>query len=650
MKCSKRLTAIVMLLFVSCFWVSVAEAVTAAPVVHTHKQSEGNEVWYRLHGDEFLTYMTDGGGNLVAFGEDGDLYIANWISERDFHGGSDSAAGVSGAAADSAGGKTRFVVPTDQKSAASAASAVGARKAPAESRANSPDIPKYLLEYAGQKRAERDRARGKLFGDAAQNRASLAPPADPGDGVKKREVLIIYVQFTDNTGLDALRVLTDEEIHSTVFGDTSDSSVARYYNSTVTGGNVQIVPAKETYHGNDGVIVVTLEGQHGNFGAKIEAEGGVKDKIIKPALAKATQYVEFQNFDKDDDSVITPDELSIGFMVHGYEASANPNKEPNIWAHADVGDDDLLSVSTPYTIRSYFAYGAFMYINGESIPMTAGTIAHELGHDAFRFIDVYDYDDYNENDGKAQGIGNWSLMGSGNWSYTGNGPIGSCPTPIDAYNLLYIVKPTYEKSDTVSQDFSLTNPWQIMKVKNSVKPLQYFLLQPRGNVGYDRGLLDGQDWGAIQSGLLIYHVDEDMDKKNRPNDWNDHPLVDIEEAHGEPQDLQEANENGGNDKKARPDDLFSKWTKRSFNGKTDPNSNLYDSDTKTSQDTPSGVSVSDIESGINAQEVVATFVVGNNGGDEDGDGGSGGCDTGTFALAGLFAIILVTKFSRGKIR
>jgi hypothetical protein len=328
-------------------------------------------------------------------------------------------------------------------------------------------------------------------------------------------------------------------------------------------------------------------------------------------------------------------------MVHGYEAAADFTKTPNIWAHAYTGSVSL-SESTSYSVNSYFAFGAFI---DENTPMTAGTIAHELGHDAFDFIDVYDYgksDDYDKDDGKARGVDNWSLMGSGNWSYIeGEGPIGSCPTPIDAYNLLRIKEPVSEKSDDIAQNFSLRNPWEIMKVTNSVKPSQYFLLQPRGNVGYDRGLLDGKPWSPTQSGLLIYHVDEKM----KHNDWNDHPLVDIEEAHGGKQDLQIAS--GGH--AGSPSDLFSGATKRSFGRSTDPNSNLYDSDSTTSQKTPSGVRVSDITSYIDAQNVIASFVVGG-GDDDDEEGGGGGCDTGTFALAGLFAMILAAAASRGKIR
>ena len=149
MRYSKRRIAIAALLFFSCSRIPDAEAVPAAPVVHTNAQKDGTTVRYRLNGDEFLNYMTDSSGNLVAFGDDGDLYMADWVSERDF-GDADSLSDA--------------VVPTGQKAAA----AVEARNAPpSESGANytGARVPDYILERVRRERAERGRARREQFGD-----------------------------------------------------------------------------------------------------------------------------------------------------------------------------------------------------------------------------------------------------------------------------------------------------------------------------------------------------------------------------------------------------------------------------------------------------------------------------------------------------
>ena len=306
-----------------------------------------------------------------------------------------------------------------------------------------------------------------------------------------------------------------------------------------------------------------------------------------------------------------------------------------------------------YEIKSYFAVGAFMSNTSPDL-LTAGTIAHEMGHDAFGFVDVYDYGKGGDGDGKVPAIGNWSLMGSGNWgrknAYERE---GSCPTPIDAYNLLYI-KPAYEKSAAAeAENFSLTGPAQIMKLKNDVKPSQYFLLQPRGYAGYDLGFLPGGARWTPSSGMLIYHVDEAIEEDiPNPNDWNEHPLVDIEEAHGGTQHLQTSADNSGksNVNSGRPDDLFY-GSKNTFSGTTDPNSNLYDSDSSTGQNTRSAIKVYNISSTIyNEGSPEGTFavafdVIKEPVTDDDGGDSGGGCDAGVFALLGLagLPVIFLTK-------
>lgn len=644
------------LLLVSCARGPAAEAVIAAPVVHEHTQREGNVVRYRLHGDEFLNHMRDVGGNLVAFGVDGDLYLADWISEREFNNASGvGEGGASGAPASSAV-HARFTVPTGRKPAASA---VGAQNAPSsEHTANSADtgIPKYLLDYARQKRAERDRARREQSGNAARNSTSSALHADPGNDTKVRNVLIIYANFTDQEGLTRFQnyIPTEQDIYNMIFDKSAFGSVAHYY-KTVTGGMAEIVSAKESYGAaDDGVVFVTLPGPHKAYGSNIDGEDGVKNKIIKPALAEAIinqKFADLADFDKNGDKVITGDELSIGVMVHGSEFSVGNRAVPNIWAHANAVPEDLLDgQGLGYEIKNYFTFGAFMNTATPPDLLTMGTIAHEMGHDAFGFLDVYDYGE-EVNDGSVSAIGDWSLMGSGSWcKKSATEKFGSCPTPIDAYNLLYIKNPGVMKNDDASEEnITLENPWDIMKLENGVKPKQYFLLQPRGYAGYDLGLLGWAAWGTPRSGLLIYHVDEAMDEiYSRPNDWNDHPLVDIEEAHGGTQHLQTSSYNSG-----EPNDLFYE-SQNNFSGATDPNSGLYDSDTGATQNRRSGVSVSNITSAITGEGTetgtfAATFDVavaintntpsGGGGGEEEGEGGV--CGAGAFAYAGMAGLIAI---------
>jgi uncharacterized protein YjdB len=162
------------------------------------------------------------------------------------------------------------------------------------------------------------------------------------------------------------------------------------------------------------------------------------------------------------------------------------------------------------------------------------------------------------------------------------------------------------------QNFSLTNSSQFVKLETKF-PKQYFLLQPRGYVGYDRGIYTyPSSWPSPYGGLLIYHIDEDKSPLESDTNvlWQSHPFLDIEEAHGSLQHLQ--NKSGN----ATPDDLFY-GTKNKFDGSTDPNSNLYDSSVASTQNTLSGVSVTDISPNVTGQNthdgsVITTFKVGTN--------------------------------------
>jgi len=61
-----------------------SEGVPAYPGVQTHVQKDGTLVFIQLHGDEFFNYISDSDGNLVTYGEDGDICIAQWAKESDF--------------------------------------------------------------------------------------------------------------------------------------------------------------------------------------------------------------------------------------------------------------------------------------------------------------------------------------------------------------------------------------------------------------------------------------------------------------------------------------------------------------------------------------------------------------------------------------
>ncbi|MDR1482090.1 MAG: hypothetical protein LBI74_05630, partial [Synergistaceae bacterium] len=422
----------------------VAEGVSAMPGVRAHVQKDGNVVHYRVVGDEFLNYMIDSEGNLLAFGEDGDIYYGNWISESDLMSNS-SPNGVS-----SVKKFHGFVLPTDYKPAGIPANA----RPPSENIMNPlrTPVPEFILERAGRQMSERDAEWRESHSIKPIRRG--APDLDPSDLALKRDLLVIYVRFEDEENIAELKdeELSNSAIYNLVFNDASLGSVAHYY-KTVTGGGVKFIPAIETYDArDDGIIRVTLPGKHEDWQRE-----DIRGDVVEPALIKADEYIDVRAYDTDNDGLLTTDELSIMLVVHGYESSAGITK-PSLWGHAwslwDPAQLDGVSVSF------YCAFGAFQSVAPDPLPFSSGIVVHELGHHSFGFLDLYNLGDW------TRGItGSWSVMGQGSWGALYGAQDGSTPTGLDAYHLSTLFYPTaIVDADDLDdlQNFSLTNSSQFI--------------------------------------------------------------------------------------------------------------------------------------------------------------------------------------------
>jgi hypothetical protein len=476
---------------------SAAQAVPAMPGVFSHVQSGGGSVYYSLHGDEFLHYITDEKGFLIAFGEDGDLYYAKWAEEN---------AGFSPSKGLNKGQKTGFAISTGVKvpgDAFSSRAAVGERPM----RPLREPIPRYLLDQARKMRKERDAGWREQFKKESQITGRMGSPAfvPPAPTQKSPKVLMIYVRFEDETNLV---------------------------------------------------------------------------------------------FDVNGNGTLETTELSVGFIVHGYETSVGIYTTegcPSVWGHAG----GVSATVGGKQIYRYFAEGAFQTRPTASIPnrpLTIGIITHELGHAGFGFLDLYEVNNH------VPGLGMWSLIASGSWGALSGQPGGPTPAALDAFHLQSLRAPQSGSSGT----YTLSGVHQYARL-TSTNANQYFLLQPRGNVGYDQGFTyGGGSWTSAPSGVIIYHVDDEMTGCNNL-DYHPHLHVAVEEAHGGTQHLQAASSSN----RGRADDLFGSG-EVFFNDMTDPSSKLYDSSSSPQQNTPSGVLVGNIAStisgpGTNTGTVSAVF-------------------------------------------
>ncbi|MDR2522845.1 MAG: M6 family metalloprotease domain-containing protein, partial [Synergistaceae bacterium] len=576
--------------------VSAAQAVPAMPDVFSHVQSGGEVVYYSLHGDEFLHYMTDERGFLIAFGEDGDLYYAKWAEEDKGFSPSEDEARL----------KTGFIIPTGKKVIGSApGSRSSSQERPMQALRN--PIPRHILERAQKTRMERDGGLQKQFRKQPRPTSKKGGPAllPPMPQTKSPKVLMIYVRFDNESNISA-SAPASQTLFNMMYDENTFGTVAHYY-KTVTSNAANITPAEVTLTAaararaeHQGIVFVTIPGRHEDWNSDNDDDeaGSFRADVVRPALQAADAVVNFAQFDTNRNGILETSELSIGLIVHGYEESAGLSgpDTPSIWGHA-------WALWTPITldgvrVSRYFAEGAFQTGYTATPPnrlLTIGIIAHELGHSGFGFLDLYDIS-YT-----VQGVGLWSLMASGSWGAKSGEPGGSMPTALDAYHLQSLLAP----ENSASGLYTLSGVHQYARLTTS-KPNQYFLLQARGNVGYDQGFArSGGSWS--NPGVIIYHVDDDMSGSNNQRNYP-HLHVAVEEAHGGTQHLSTSRSNSG-----QADDLFGTNGKTSFSDTTDPNAKLYDSSSSTlsGQNTLSGVTVGSINATIsdsgNSGTAGATF-------------------------------------------
>ncbi|MEB2307954.1 MAG: M6 family metalloprotease domain-containing protein [Candidatus Brocadiaceae bacterium] len=328
-------------------------------------------------------------------------------------------------------------------------------------------------------------------------------------------LLIIAVDYEDMKA-----TYPANQIQPLLFGDSN--SVSDYYSKT-SYSSVSIAPAAEL-HGtlNDGFIGwLRLSGNHPNTGSNTDERN---QAISKSAILAADPYIDYAQYDTNEDGVIEPTELSIMVMVAGYEAAAN-SPSPSVWAHSWG-----ISGGCQVDNKTIYAYAQFGEKHRNHLA-TFGVMAHELGHQMFGLPDLYDTDYSN---GFSYGIGYFDLMGYGSWGRSASGfDAGSSPTYLSAWCKEYLSwgnVNTISSSQCVSFPKADGNSSSIFRL-NTADTNQYFLIENRQFSGYDAGF-QSVTGATGHGGIVIYHIDR---AKTPPLNWqvnadqNDKG-VDVEEA------------------------------------------------------------------------------------------------------------------------
>jgi len=401
----------------------------------------------------------------------------------------------------------------------------------------------------------------------------IRPPSGSGLSPilpQTKNILVILIEFTDKAHSTSPVNHNKAYYQNLIFG-TSQGQMGHYYLEvsygllTVTGTIADPAGTAEWYVSAN---VMTWWGEDSSY---IDEANGPIFNLAKEAVTLAAANINFATYDTNGDGIIEGDELSF-CIVHAGNGQESSGVSTDIWSHrwimygtgytwdgtplSDVIVDGKRVTRHPDDWDYGRDVGGY-FMQAESSPM--GTFAHEFGHD-LGLPDLYD------TDYSSDGVGIFCLMAFGSW---GGSPSGTRPVHPSAWckaRMGWLV-PTVVSSPMSIVPVGQVETSSVKSVyKLAITSTEYFLIENREQVGYDRSLPG--------SGVLVWHIDDDTSHTLETNDYEGtdpylHRWVDLEEAHTGTQHLDVY---GGNNGDAA--DMY-RSSVAGFADGTTPNSKAY---------------------------------------------------------------------------
>jgi M6 family metalloprotease-like protein len=325
----------------------------------------------------------------------------------------------------------------------------------------------------------------------------------PVSGTQK--IIMILVNFTNRS-----LITTASGWSSSIFSTAAGvKSVANYYRDN-SFSTLLITPLPHTQPGSPaGVITVSVPHVH-------PYNGTAESVWVAAAINAASSYINFADMDANNNGFIDQSEALIYLIPAGYEESGS-NKTPSVWGHTQLYSGGGLAAAG----KTFTAYAINGELNNSGIQHPIGVIAHEMGHLVCGLPDLYDLSDRN------QAMGLFSLMADGSWGQDTGEASAVTPTNLDAWSREYLgwaspVTPT--SATTLFLAHPLSSVSAVYKlVSPSVSTSEYFLIENRQPVGWDRGIRGriGSGWSG---GLLVTHIDI-TSRTVDPNDINNYTVT-----------------------------------------------------------------------------------------------------------------------------
>ena len=326
--------------------------------------------------------------------------------------------------------------------------------------------------------------------DAQQNISSPSSvQVNEASSFSNIPLLVIQIEFSDQ-----LFNNNSQTWHDKIFG-SEHSNQLNYYWKTASKNDFQILPAHETQATiGDGVVTITLNQPHPNCKSKCYP---VWKEVFKEAIELADTYVNFNDFDTNNNSQLEQQELQVLFIVAGYERAITGT---GVHAHSSrIYGIKLDNINDILFSNKYSAIGEKHDLNQDA---SIGVIAHELGHSIFNRHDIY----------KDENGSKFSLMGSGLWSKQEEeaqyGSQPSLPNPsnqldMDFNNINQVIISTNSENNLIQEE-------EIIKLH--INDRYHLLIENRScNHEYVNSCINDAN------GLLIWKVDNTSE--------NSHPEI-----------------------------------------------------------------------------------------------------------------------------
>lgn len=505
-------------------------------------QPNGTTITVRTYGDEFFSWKEDENGNIVAYDNETESYKYAKIED----------------------GK---IVATSQTVGEISLSNAFPQRIKHE------DI-KSLWENA--ERVDYSKNYNGIELVSADNRTANAQAP-----LIHQKLLVILIEFNDIS-----IEFGSEYWHDSMFStNPNDLSVVNYYKEN--SGGLDVFEPANTAGVQDGRKGTASYKDYNNVNYTITKcpEGVVKVSLDMPHPVKTWANRDDTETEKTVNLAIQAIEQDFNFqseqpyivaMFSGYQITVGAGDgKGQIGAYTSVGGTET---TDGINLGRHVVVGEKLR---ETEPIGIGTICHELGHAVFGLPDLYAKD---FPIGETGSIALYSLMSLGSLGcrcdLTMANPIydtpyeeiiGHVPAHLDAWSKIKLgyVTPIVVTSDWDGDIYSISelgadSAYNVLEVRSKADPNQYFLVENRQLIGYDKGLEKLNDMfignSFFDGGIVIYHIDENVTPNNN-NDSLEHQFIHVEQSDKSGASAwQYVNLNGRN----------------MFNTKTEPNSNFHE--------------------------------------------------------------------------